>query len=77
MGCAQAIKEIQREVQKALKERGTEALIENSPVGESQSNGVAENAVKDVQHQIRKLKAQLESQIGESFHQVVPYGHGS
>ena len=35
---------------------GGEVIIENSPVGESQSNGLVEATVKEVQNQIRKLK---------------------
>ena len=36
-------------------------LIEHSPVGDSQSNGSIENAVRKVQGQIRVLKLQLEN----------------
>ena len=38
---------------------GGVVILENSPVGESQSNGMVERAVKEVQHQIRKLKMQI------------------
>ena len=38
-------------------------ILENSPVGESQSNGMVENAIKEVQWQIRKLKEQLEKHV--------------
>ena len=40
---------------------GGEVILENSPVGESQSNGFIENAIKEVQNQIRKLKDQLQA----------------
>ena len=40
------------------------AVRENSAVGESQSNGKAEAAVKAVEDQLRVMKAALESRIG-------------
>ena len=46
---------------------GGEVILENSPVGESQSNGFIENAIREVQNQIRKLKAQLEQDITEKI----------
>ena len=39
---------------------GGEVILENSPVGESQSNGFVENAIREVQNRVRKLKDQLE-----------------
>jgi len=42
-------------------------ILENSPAGESESNGVAEQAVQEVQCQIRKMKEQLENQMGETI----------
>ena len=39
---------------------GGVVILENSPVGESQSNGSVESAIKEVQWQVRKLKNQLE-----------------
>ena len=39
---------------------GGVVILENSPVGESESNGSVENAIKEVQNQVRKLKDQLE-----------------
>ena len=47
-------------------------ILENSPVGESQSNGSVERAIKDVQHQVRKLKLQLEENIGEQLNNESP-----
>ena len=44
---------------------GGVVILENSPVGESQSNGSVEQAIKEVQHQIRKLKMQLEENIAD------------
>ena len=40
-----------------VKPCGCEVVLENSPVGESQSNGLAENAVREVQGQTRALKS--------------------
>ena len=40
------------------------AVPENSPVGESQSNGKAERAVQTMEDQIRTIKLALESRIG-------------
>ena len=51
------------EEDKGYKITGGEVIIENSLVGESQSNGLVENAIREVQNQIRKLKAQLEKDI--------------
>ncbi len=39
--------------------------FEESPVGEHQSNGAIENAVKRIQGQIRTMRGALESRIGE------------
>ena len=47
-------------------------ILENSPVGESQSNGSVERALKEVQHQVRKLKLQLEENIGEPLNNESP-----
>lgn len=65
---------------KAIKEGGsaggsTEAasscggmvLIENSPVGESQANGMVEKAVQDIQGFIRAAKFQLEKRTGDKI----------
>ena len=41
-----------------------QAVPESSAVGESQSNGVAEAAVQQVEDQLRTLKAALEARIG-------------
>ena len=42
---------------------GGVVILENSPVGESQSNGSVEIAIKEVQWQIRKLKDQLQQNV--------------
>ena len=46
---------------------GGVVMLENSPVGESQSNGSVERAIKEVQHQVRKLKLQLEENISQKL----------
>ena len=51
---------------------GGVVILENSPVGESQSNGSVERAIKEVQHQIRKLKMQLEENITDKLHNDSP-----
>ena len=39
----------------------------NSPVGESESNGRVENAIRRIQDKVRTLKEQLESETGISI----------
>ena len=46
---------------------GGVVILENSPVGESQSNGSVEHAIKEVQQQIRKLKMQLEQNMAQKI----------
>ena len=60
----------QEEAIMALKKRvqaewGDEMMLEESPVGESQSNGVVEKAVQDIQGQFRTLKEGLEERTGK------------
>ena len=45
----------------------SQVVLENSPVGESQSNGRVERAIKEVQAEVRIIKAQLEKRIGEAL----------
>jgi hypothetical protein len=52
---------LREEVQK---QREDETLLENSPVGESQSNGVAERAVQAAGEHIRVVKLALENKVG-------------
>ena len=47
-------------------------ILENSPVGESQSNGYVENASKEIQQQIRKLKDQLQQNLVWAIPSVSP-----
>ena len=44
---------------------GKTIIQENSPVGESSSNGSVERAIQEVQGQIRKLKINIEKKTGE------------
>ena len=44
-------------------ERGERIVLESSPVKESKSNGIIENAIQQVQGQIRAIKDGLESRI--------------
>ena len=46
---------------------GGVVILENSPVGESQSNGLVEKAVQEVQYQIRKMKMQLEQNMASKL----------
>ena len=41
-----------------------EITMRNSPVGESQSNGVVEKAVRDIEDEVRTLKAAIEDRLG-------------
>jgi len=53
-----------------------EVQEEESAVGRSSSNGEVENAVQQVEGQVRTLKAQLESRIGEELpndHDLLPW----
>jgi len=51
---------------------GGVVILENSPVGESQSNGMVERAIKEIQHQIRKLKMQLEENMNQKLNNDSP-----
>ena len=42
---------------------GEQTILENSPVGESQANGVVEKAVQEVEGMIRTLKSALEERL--------------
>ena len=55
-----SIVEIQKEV---IRRCEAETIPENSPTGESQSNGDIENAIKQVEGQIRTMKVALESRL--------------
>ena len=42
----------------------TQTMIEHSPVGESQSDGLVERTIQSVKSQIRTMKSALESPLG-------------
>ena len=49
-------------LKEAIRNKGAETMIlEESPVGDSQTNGVAEKATQAAQGQARTLKSQLDS----------------
>ena len=52
---------------KVKKQSDMEVVLQNSPVGESQSNGVAEKAVQEVEDQVRCLKVALEENINDKI----------
>ena len=54
-----------------IKCTGGEVILENSPVGESQSNGYIENGMKEVQNQIRKMKNQLEQNVIDTLKNLI------
>lgn len=56
-----AMKTLQEEVKSRMTER---TILENSPAGESQSNGVAERAVQAVSEHARVLRSALQNRLG-------------
>lgn len=48
----------------AAREAAIESVPEESPVGDHQANGLAENAIREVKRQIRVLRSALEESIG-------------
>ena len=59
-----ALKSIQAEV-KLRREQPT--VLENSPTGDSRSNGVAERAVQAIQEQTRVMRHALEARLGANI----------
>ena len=72
-----AVMSIIEEVGKIRAQRGGgRFVVENSPVGSSQSNGVAEKAIQSVQGQVRVLKLAFEKRWGIQIphrHSVIPW----
>ena len=64
-----ALKNIQEEVRRR---REDPTIIENSPVGESQSNGIAERCVRAVFDQVRVLRHALEIRLGLKLNSMHP-----
>ena len=61
-----AMKGLQERIRMA---RSDQTILENSPVEESQSNGVVEKAIQEVEGMVRTLKSALEERIG---HKIKP-----
>ena len=53
-------------------ERSERIILEESPHSESKSNGVAENAVQQVQGQFRNMRDGLESRLGDRIQEDSP-----
>ena len=49
---------------KLAAEHGQETVVETSPVGDSQANGLAEQAVREVKAKTRTLKLHTEELVG-------------
>ncbi len=60
-----AIIQLQKEVARLRKEAGT--ALENSKVGDSDSNGKIEKAMREVKGMIRTLRSSVESKTGEAI----------
>ena len=59
-----AMRALHERVRQARSAIGEQTLPENSPVGESQSNGMVEEAIKDVKELLRTLVSALEESLG-------------
>jgi len=58
------------------KETDVEIIMEETPVGDHQANGMIENAIKNIQGQFRALKDALESRLGariDGDHVAIPW----
>ena len=63
-------------LQGAVKTRQSDTRIENSPKGESQSNGAAENAVREEEEMIRTWKMSVEEELKaviDNKHVLLPW----
>ena len=55
---------------------GSRMIIENSPVGSSKSNGIAERATQSVQGKIRTIRSDIEGRWGlkiDATHSILPW----
>ena len=71
-----AIVAFREAVKAALADEKIEVVPEESPVGESQSNGEVENAVRMIKAQVRKLRLSLESRYKTKLrenHPIIPW----
>ena len=65
-----------RDVQRAVRDRRKhEAILENSPVGESQSNGIVERCIQTVVAQVRTMKDALEKRCKQEVDSRNPIQH--
>ena len=62
-----ALKSVQEEVKRR---RSEQTILENSPVGDSRSNGVAERAVQAIGEHVRVLRRGLEQRLGVKLMQL-------
>ena len=58
--------------EQAAREAGVENVPQESPVGDHRSNGLAENAVREVKRQVRVLRSSLEEMIGKVLREDDP-----
>ena len=59
-----------------VRSRQSETIVENSPKGDSQSNGAAENAVRETEGMIRTWKVYVEERLGtrlDNRHVLLPW----
>eukprot|EP00435_Cladocopium_sp_Y103_P058604 s680_g20.t1 len=56
----------------AAREAAIESMPEESPVGDHQANGLAENAIREVKRQIRVLRSAFEESIGRVLSDEYP-----
>ena len=76
-----AIVELQSEVarKRGFADYGVGTGIENSKVGDSDSNGKIERAIRDVKNMVRTMRSALESKIDQKITlkwKIVPWNHG-
>ena len=65
-----------RDAQRAVRDkRKHEAILENSPVGESQSNGIVERCIQTVVAQVRAMKDALEKRYKQEVGSRSPILH--
>ena len=68
-----AILDLRNAVVKQCKELGMEVLPESSPVAESQSNGVVERGIQEIEGLVRTLKDQVEEKYQKHLNQDHPF----
>ena len=68
-----SILQVQNEITE--KRKGTTTIPENSPAGEGKSNGLAENAVKELEGWIRTSKLHIQNRSGVEINADSPIDH--